>query len=286
MQALGLPLISLFIAMFSIQTGVSVAKHLFPLIGAVATTSLRCALGSLILLAVFRPWKTKIPRRAIRPIILYGLALAGMNLLFYLSIARIPLGLAVALEFSGPLALAFVHSRKPVDFLWATLAVAGIVLLLPLGKLSDQASALDPLGAVLALAAGGCWALYILAGQGAGRELHGGVASTLGMTVAGILLLPLGAVAATPAVFQSKTALMALAVAVFSSALPYPLEMISLKRLPTLTFGILMSMEPAIASLSGYFLLGERLTTAQSLAVGCVILASAGTTLTSRKPRH
>lgn len=264
--------------MASIQSGASVAKSLFPIIGAEGTTTLRCAVAALILLAIFKPWKKKISRKSKIASLQYGLALAGMNLLFYLSLNRIPLGLAVALEFTGPLALAFIFSRRALDFVWATLAVTGIALILPV---TESSRALDPIGAAQALAAGACWALYILFGQRAGRDLHGGIAATLGMAVAAVVLLPVGAAHAGPSLFSLAILPTAIVVAVMSSAIPYPLEMVALKRLPTKTFGILMSLEPAIATLAGLLFLKEDLAPLQYVAIACIITASIGSAATS-----
>lgn len=280
MQNRALSITALLVAMASIQSGASVAKTLFPVIGAEGTTALRCAIASLILLAIFRPWKKTISRKSLIASAQYGLALAGMNGLFYLALNRIPLGLAVALEFTGPLALAFIFSRRALDFAWAILAVTGIILILPLAKTS---AALDPIGAAQALGAGACWALYILFGQRAGRDLHGGVASSLGMLVAAIVLLPMGIAHAGTSLFALSILPIAVLVAIMSSAVPYPLEMIALKRLPTKTFGILMSLEPAIATLAGFFFLDENLTPLQYAAIACIVAASSGSAATQTK---
>lgn len=213
-------------------------------------------------------------------ICLYGASLGIMNLLFYLSLERIPLGIAVALEFTGPLSVALYASRKVSDLLWVALAVLGIYLILPLQGTSAH---IDPVGMLLALGAGACWATYIIFGQRAGKALQGARAAALGMLVAAFVVIPFGATYSGTALLDVTILPVAIAVAVLSSALPYSLEMISLKRLPAKTFGILMSLEPALAALSGIFLLGETLSTLQWVAIACVIVASLGSSLSFAK---
>lgn len=266
--------IALLVAsMISIQFGASIAKGLFPLLGPEGTTALRCGLAAVMLLALWRPWRTRLPRASLLAVALYGASLGFMNLLFYLSIARIPLGVAVALEFTGPLAVALFASRRARDLLWVALAAVGIVLILPLTRSSRP---LDPVGVGLALSAGVCWALYIVLGQRAGRAVQGGAATALGMLVAAVVVAPIGVLRAGPRLLQPAVWPLALAVAVLSSALPYSLEMHALRRLPARTFGILMSLEPALAALAGLVMLRERLSISQGAAIVCIIAASAG----------
>lgn len=176
--------------------------------------------------------------------------------MFYLSIQTIPLGIAVALEFTGPLAVALFSSRRPVDFIWVVLAVLGLWFLLPLGQSVSQ---IDLTGAALALGAGACWAVYILTGQRAGEE-HGPATVALGSLIAAVIFVPIGMAQATDSIWQWSILPVGLAVAILSTALPYSLEMIALTRLPTRIFGTLMSMEPALAAISGMIFLGETLT--------------------------
>lgn len=269
----------LLASMVSIQFGASVAKGLFPALGPEGTTTLRCGLAALMLLALWRPWRVRLPASALLSVGLYGASLGLMNLLFYLSLARIPLGVAVALEFTGPLSVALLSSRRARDLLWVALAAAGIVLILPLTRSSRP---LDPAGVGFALAAGVCWALYIVLGQRAGRAVQGGAATALGMLAAALVVAPIGVLRAGPRLLQAGIWPLALAVAVFSSALPYSLEMHALRRLPARTFGILMSLEPALAALAGLVMLRERLTLAQGAAIACIIAASAGSASTAR----
>ncbi|ALZ97372.1 threonine transporter [Leclercia adecarboxylata] len=274
-----LPVIVILIAMLSIQSGASLAKSLFPVVGAPGVTALRIALGTLILVVIFKPWRLRFQKEQRLPLLLYGLSLGAMNYLFYLSIQTVPLGIAVALEFTGPLAVALFSSRRPIDFVWVVLAVLGLWFLLPLGQ---DVSHVDLTGAALALGAGACWAVYILTGQRAGEE-YGPATVALGSLIAAIIFVPLGMAQATESIWQWSILPVGLAVAVLSTALPYSLEMIALTRLPTRIFGTLMSMEPALAAMSGMVFLGESLTFTQTLALCSIIAASMGSTLTLRR---
>ncbi|CZW73876.1 threonine/homoserine exporter RhtA [Enterobacter hormaechei] len=273
-----MPVAVILIAMMSIQSGASLAKSLFPLVGAPGVTALRIALGTLILVVVFKPWRLRFKKEQRLPLLFYGLALGGMNYMFYLSIQTIPLGIAVALEFTGPLAVALFSSRRPVDFIWVVLAVLGLWFLLPLGQSVSQ---IDLTGAALALGAGAYWAVYILTGQRAGEE-HGPATVALGSLIAAVIFVPIGMAQATDSIWQWSILPVGLAVAILSTALPYSLEMIALTRLPTRIFGTLMSMEPALAAISGMIFLGETLTLVQTLALCSIIAASMGSTLTMR----
>lgn len=273
-----LPVAVILIAMLSIQSGASLAKSLFPLVGAPGVTALRIVLGTVILVLIFKPWRLRFKKEQRLPLLFYGLSLGAMNYLFYLSIQTIPLGIAVALEFTGPLAVALFSSRRPVDFIWVILAVLGLWFLLPLGQ---NVSEIDLTGAALALGAGACWAIYILTGQRAGEE-HGPATVALGSLIAAIVFVPIGMAQATASIWQWSVMPVGLAVAILSTALPYSLEMIALTRLPTRIFGTLMSMEPALAAISGMVFLGETLTLTQTLALCSIIAASMGSTLTMR----
>ncbi|MNE48742.1 Threonine/homoserine exporter RhtA [compost metagenome] len=190
-----------------------------------------------------------------------------------------PLGIAVALEFTGPLAVAILSSRRAIDFIWIALAIAGLLLLIPVG---DSGQALDLLGAAYALGAGVCWALYILFGQRAGAE-HGIQSAALGVVVAALFVAPIGIVHAGSELLNPALIPLALGVAVLSTALPYSLEMVALTRLPARTFGTLMSIEPAFGALSGLLFLGEVLSLTQWLAILAIIIASVGATMSMRR---
>jgi inner membrane transporter RhtA len=202
-----------------------------------------------------------------------------MNLFFYSSLNRIPLGIAVALEFAGPLAVAMASSRSLIDFVWIALAAFGLIALLPLGL---ESRPLDSVGIGFALAAGVCWAIYIVFGQKAGNA-HGGQTTALGTVVGAILIVPLGIGQAGMALLSPSILPAACAVALLSTALPYSLEMYALTRLPTRTFGVLMSGDPALGALSGLIFLGEKLSSIQWAAIASIMLASAGSAYTSRR---
>ncbi len=268
-------------SMASLCIGTSFAKSLFTAVGAQGTTALRVGFSALILLAVWRPWRFPLSLANARAIALYGAALGATNLLFYMSLRTIPLGLAIAIEFTGPLAVAVLSSRRAVDFVWIAFAVIGLLLLLPVG---ESAATLDPVGIGFALAAGVGWALYIVFGQMAGNA-HGGQATSLGLTMAALVVLPFGLSHAGTDLFHPSLLVAGLAVGILSSAIPYSLEMVALKRLPRRTFGILLSMEPAMGALAGLVFLHEQLTTVQWLAIGAIIVASVGCTVTAQGKR-
>lgn len=280
-SAVFLPVLVLLIAMVSIQGGAALAKTLFPTVGAPGITALRLGIGTLILCVIFKPWRLRFSRAQIVPLILYGIALGGMNYTFYLAIRTVPLGVAVALEFIGPLSLALIGSRRPLDFMWVALALLGLWLLLPLGQ---SLSGVDPKGAMLAVIAGAFWAMYILAGQRAGAE-HGPATVAMGSVIASLIFVPLGLAYASVGIWSLSVIPVAIVVAVLSSALPYTLEMIALTRLPAKSFGTLMSLEPAMAAMSGMLFLGEILAAVQWLGLLAIITASAGATLTIRASR-
>ncbi|RMR03787.1 Integral membrane protein, DUF6 family [Pseudomonas savastanoi pv. glycinea] len=273
------PIGLLLIAMASIQTGASMAKTLFPLVGAQGTTSLRLIFASVILLLVLRPWRARFTAKSLRTVLFYGIALGGMNFLFYMSLRSVPLGIAVALEFTGPLAVALFGSRRPLDFVWIALAVTGLLLLIPTGA---ESASLDMTGVAYALGAGVCWAGYILFGQKAGED-NGIQTAALGVLIAALFIAPIGAVHAGWALLDIGLIPTAIGVAILSTALPYSLEMVALTRMPARTFGTLASLEPAFGALSGMLFLHENLTLTQWLAIGAIILASAGATLTARR---
>ncbi|WP_312052840.1 threonine/homoserine exporter RhtA [Pantoea brenneri] len=273
-----LPIAVLLIAMLSLQGGASLAKTLFPSVGATGITALRLGFGTLILCLIFKPWRLRFSREQRMPLLMYGLALGAMNFMFYLAIRTVPLGVAVALEFTGPLALALFGSRRLLDFVWVLLAVVGLAFLLPFGA---GMVSIDPLGAALAVGAGACWAIYILAGQRAGAE-HGPATVAIGSLIASIIFVPLGLTFAESGIWHWSVLPVALLVALLSSAIPYSLEMIALTRLPARIFGTLMSLEPAMAAFSGMLFLGETLTPLQWLALLAIIIASAGSTLTMK----
>lgn len=276
-----LPMGALLLAMLSFALGASFAKRLFPLVGAQGAATLRLVLGALMLVVVRRSWRIRLTPAAWPSLIVYGLAMAGMNLLFYMALRTLPLGVAISLEFTGPLTVAVISSRRGVDFVWIACAIVGLLLLLPL---SSQAPHLDLGGLALALGAGVCWALYIVAGKRAGQA-HGAVTTSLGMLIGAIAILPIGLAHAGVSLFHPGILATGLIVALLSSALPYTLEMVALQHLPAQTYGTLTSCDPALGALVGLLLLGERLAPIQCCAIGLIITASFGAVMTAMRGR-
>lgn len=273
-------IVCMIFSMVSITIGASLAKSVFPVIGPALTTSLRLGLAAAVLAVLFRPWRHHPTRKELKCILPYGAALGVMNLLFYLSIARIPLGIALALEFTGPLAVALYGMRQRQDLVWVLLAVTGVALLLPITEVSAP---LDPLGIVLALAAGVLWGTYILTGRrlaliGQKNGMRGGIMVAWGMLIAALAVAPVGVIAGKAVQMDARLWMQAFGVAVLSSAVPYSLEMVALKQLPTKIFGILTSLEPVVGALSGFLFLSEHLSWMQALAIGLIVIASAGST--------
>ena len=271
----------LLIAMISMQSSGSLAKVLFEQFPILTVSAMRLLLGSLILALIFKFWQLNFKQVIWKAIISYGLALAGMNALFYLSIDRLPLGIAVSFEFIGPLSVALYHARQKFDFVWVGLAILGLALLFPF----EQSHSLDPIGIALALGAGACWALYIVAGQKP-TGISGNHTVCLGMFVGMLCLMPIALFMGMPsAVFEPSNFIYFIALAILASALPFSLEMIALRNLSALSFGTLMSIEPAIAALSGFIFLGEQLLWTQWLALATIISASVGCTYTTQLAR-
>ena len=275
-----IPFLAVLGSVTALGVGTSWAKQaLFPVVGAQGTTAVRVGLSALLMLMLWRPWRWRLSRADAQAVALYGAALGAMNLMFYLSLQTLPFGLAVAIEFAGPLTVAIWSSRRAVDFVWVALAIAGLALLLPLGL---SGSTLDPLGVLYAVGAAVFWALYIVFGKRAGH-LHAGQSVSLGLMVAALVVVPVGVAHAGAALLSPSVLLVGVAVAAISSALPISLEMMALKRLPKEAFGIMISMEPAVAALLALALLGERLDTVQWLAIGCIVAASMGSAATARR---
>lgn len=274
------PFLAVLGSVTALGVGTSWAKQaLFPVVGAQGTTAVRVGLSALLMLMLWRPWRWRLSRADAQAVVLYGAALGAMNLMFYLSLQTLPFGLAVAIEFAGPLAVAIWSSRRAVDFIWVALAIAGLALLLPLGL---SGSTLDPLGVLYSVGAAVFWALYIVFGKRAGH-LHAGQSVSLGLLVAALVVVPVGVAHVGAALLSPSVLLVGVAVAAISSALPISLEMMALKRLPKEAFGIMISMEPAVAALLALALLGERLDTVQWLAIGCIVAASMGSAATARR---
>lgn len=275
-----MPVLGLLGAILSVQVGAAFAKGLFPVLGSEGTTMLRLAIGALMLAAVLRPWKVLPSRKNLPWLAAYGITVCAMNMLFYAALQRIPLGICVALEFTGPLFVATLGSRRVLDLAWVALAIAGIVLLSPFAGISRG---LDPLGVALALAAGACWGLYIIFAQKAGAEL-GVRTSAYGMAIAAVLALPFGFSAAQPYLTDPHIMAGAAVVGLFSSALPFYLEMLVLARMPAKVYGMLVCLEPAGGALTGFLFLHEKLNLWQCAGIAAVIAAAFGAAVAARRP--
>ena len=271
------------VSLITLCAGTSLAKGLFPFVGAEGTTTYRLVFSTLLLMAFWRPWRRAWTWADVPILVLFGATLGLMNLLFYSAIKTVPFGLAIAVEFTGPLAVALWSSKKPLDFVWIVLAVAGMGLILPLGNTMGaglQTSAIDPVGIAYALGAGACWAVYIVVGQGVADRI-GPFATPMGMLVAALLVTPVGISVAGSSLLNLEWMLAGLGIALLSSAIPYSLEMYSLKHLPKQTFSILLSLEPAVGALAGWLVLSEQLNTQQVGAIGLIMVASMGSAMTA-----
>ena len=271
------------VSLITLCAGTSLAKGLFPFVGAEGTTTYRLVFSTLLLMAFWRPWRRAWTWADVPILAVFGATLGVMNLLFYSAIKTVPFGLAIAVEFTGPLAVALWSSKKPLDFVWIVLAVAGMGLILPLGNASGtdmQAAAIDPVGIAYALGAGACWAVYIVVGQRVADRI-GAFATPMGMLVAALLVTPVGISVAGSSLLNPEWMLAGLGIALLSSAIPYSLEMYSLKHLPKQTFSILLSLEPAVGALAGWRVLSEQLSTQQLCAIGLIMAASMGSAMTA-----
>ena len=264
----------------SVQVGAAFATTLFDELGPGGTVFLRIAFAALLLLAIWRPPLRLGAGEARRDVVLLGLVLAAMNLSFYVALDRIPLGIAVTLEFVGPLGVAIAGSRRRLDLLWVGLAAAGLLLLSP-GPGSD----LDALGVAMALLAGCFWGAYILLTARVGRALPGGGGLAIAMGIAALAAVPVGLANGGAELLDPELLAVGLAIGVLSSALPYSLELEALRRLPEGTFGVLMSLEPAVAATVGFVGLDQDLAAREVVAIGLVLAASAGALRAAGTPR-
>ncbi|RST07337.1 EamA family transporter [Streptomyces sp. WAC07149] len=265
----------------SVQFGAALAVMVMPRVGAAGVVTLRLAAAALVLLVLCRPKVRGYGRSDWGTVIAFGVAMAGMNGLFYQSIDRIPLGPAVTLEVLGPLALSVIVSRRLVNLLWAALALAGVALLA--GHGGGGLGGLDPLGAGFAVGAGVMWAAYIVFSARTGRRFPQADGLALAMAVAAVISLPLGVAEAGSDLLTPSTLALGLGVAVLSSVLPYTLELLALRRLPAPTFAILMSLEPAIAATAGFLVLSQAMSPLDALAIALVIAASMGAVRSQRE---
>lgn len=265
------PPLLVLLSVISVQLGAALAKSLFQMIGSEGTVFLRVGFAALVLLLMWRPRLQGYTRADYTLVVLFGLAIASMNSAFYAAIARIPLGIAVTLEFVGPLGIAVVASRRRRDLLWAGLAAGGLILLAPIGN-----TVIDPVGVGLALLAGICWAGYILLSARVGRTFPGGTGLALSMAIAALVLIPLGVGSGGGMLLAPRVLLVGVGVAVLSTVIPFSLELEALRRLPARVFGVLMSLEPAIAALIGFVVLREATGLRALVALTLIMVASGG----------
>ena len=273
-------------SLITLCAGTSLAKSLFPLVGAEGTTTYRLIFSTLLLMAFWRPWRRTWSWSEAPLLLVFGATLGMMNLMFYSAIKTVPFGLAIAVEFTGPLAVALWSSKKPLDFVWIVLAVLGMALILPISQstgLDATTATLDPLGLAFALGAGCCWAIYIVLGQRLADRI-GAFATPMGMLVAALVVTPFGIGVAGSSLLNAEWMLMGLGIALLSSAIPYSLEMYALQHLPKYTFSLLLSLEPAVGALAGWWVLSESLSLGQICAIGLIILASMGSAYAMQRP--
>ncbi|MTG97476.1 MULTISPECIES: EamA family transporter [Myroides] len=266
------------LSMVCVQGGASLAKKLFPIVGATGTTSLRIGLSAILLNLINRPKISKFTKKQWLYCFYYGGSIALMNMIFYLAIQRIPLGLGVTIEFVGPLFLALALSRKLLDIIWALLACIGILLIVPW-----TTNDIDLIGLGLAFTAGIFWACYILMGSKVSKEMNTNDAVSVGLIFATFIVVPVGIYSGGLVNLTWTSAGIGLLVAILSSALPFSLDLLALKKLPANTFSILTSLQPAFAALSGLLFLKEQLSLLQWISIACVVGASIGTTIFSKK---
>jgi inner membrane transporter RhtA len=265
------------ISIASVQTGAAVARTAFDEAGAMGITLMRLGLSSAVLVAVLRPRPWRWSRDAQQATLLFGLCMAGMNIVFYLALRTVPLGVCVTVEFLGPLTVALVQTRRWRDVLWVCLAAAGVALLglrgggdLPIG------------GLALALIAGAFWALYILASARVGQAVPGTEGLAMALVIAALIALPFGAAGVAGVLDQPRILLIGCGVALFSSIIPYICELAALRRMPTRVFGVLMSIEPGAAAVAGLVVLDQALAAREIVALVLVSVASVGITLGRR----
>jgi inner membrane transporter RhtA len=267
--------VALVSSQISLNAGAAIAKQLFPAVGVEGVTAYRIGFAALLMMAIFRPWRVPLTWRQAGNVAVYGSVIGLMNLLIYRSFSHIPMGIAVAIEVSGPLTVAVLSSRRPRDFAAVGLAIVGLYFLLPI---HGEVNQLDPVGVAYAAGAAVCWALYIVFGKRV-STMHGGQSVAWGMTAGALFIVPLGAWTSGATMLTPSFMAVGLAIAVMSSALPYTLEMVSMRRLSSRTFSMFSSGAPAISALAGMLILGEHLTPTQWWAIASIVAATALTTL-------
>lgn len=274
------PLLAILVAMACFQMGAAAAKQLYPAVGPIGAATMRLVLGAVILLAIVRPWRSWPANPPLLALLGLGASMAATLLCFYLAIEHLPLGVALSIQIMGPLILAGVESRRKLDFLWVLLAAFGVFCLVGLEPADRQ---IDAVGVFYAVIAAAGWAGYILFGRAAGSSF-GHATAALSVSVAALIILPIGLAKVGTAMFDAALLPWALLVALLSAAIPFSLELFAMPRLPARTFAVSMSLEPAFAVLSGLLFLGEHLSLIQIAGVLLVIGASAGSVRSSDRP--
>lgn len=269
------------LAVIAVQAGAVFAKKLFAVVGPEGVISLRLGFAALILLVVFKPWRINFRAGNIKKFLIYGISLGAMNFFFYKSLKEIPVGIAVGIEFTGPLAVALFYSRRPIDFIWIGLVILGVILLLPIG---EEVNNVNFKGVFFALIAGFWWAIYIIFGRQVGKQ-YGIPIVSAAMLVGAVLFAPIGIITEGVNLLSSHVLLLGLVVALLSSAIPFALELIAMTHIPTKTYGMLSSAEPAVGAIFGIIFLSEHLFVIQWAGLCAIILASFGATLTARGGR-
>ncbi|CAM9097615.1 DMT family transporter [Acinetobacter pseudolwoffii] len=267
------------LSMTSYQISASFAKQLFSVLDPITVTILRLCFAAIIVCVMFRSWKiiSRLPFLKWRDLLCYSAALGVMNILFYLSLGRLPQGIAVGLEFIGPLGLALLSIKHRSDYIWVLMAILGIALMVPWGQANS--SNFDLLGAACALGAGFCWALYIFFGQRVVQQNIGMHALTIAISISALCLLPIGLYNNAPALIDTQHWGKAIVIAILATAIPYALDLKALQHLNKMSYGTLSSLSPALAALTGFLLLGEKITVLQAVALVCIMLASVGVTV-------
>ncbi|CDZ16420.1 Inner membrane transporter rhtA [Candidatus Johnevansia muelleri] len=279
MEYKNIPLIILLImSMLSIQSGASIAKNLFTIIGVQGTTMMRLFIASIIFTIIFKPWNSYYSIIKNWFLIMgYGISIGAMNLLFYMSLKILPLCISVSIEFIGPLSLALFSSKRLIDFVWVFIVIISIIILIPLKLLFHKKNII---GIFYGLGSGFFWALYIIFGKKATAKLDKKNILSIGIIIAFLFSLPFGLINSWKKLLSFKILYYACIISIFSTVIPYTIELIAINKLPIVTFGTLTSLEPVVAAISGLIFLHEKLSIIQGIALFAIILASIGSTLT------
>ncbi|NNG81178.1 EamA family transporter [Acinetobacter sp. ANC 5378] len=271
------------LSMVAYQISASFAKQLFEVLDPLTVVTLRLSFASILIVLMFRSWKIikRLPYLKWKDLLFYSGSVCLMNVLFYASLGKLPQGIAVGLEFLGPLTLALLSIKQKTDYVWVCLAILGVALMVPWQDAS--ADNFSYLGAAFALGAGVCWAIYIYFGQRVVRQNIGMHALSIAIVLSALVMLPISAVHNPAALIQTQYWGQALIIALLATAIPYALDLMALKRLSKLSYGTLSSLSPALAALAGWLLLKEQITILQSIALLCIMIASVGVTFRASK---